>query len=905
MPDITRLRVRGPDGREQVLNGTLEHLPGIPELSPEILGRFADAQADPLNDYFFIKNEDGETLLFTTEASNFSLAGRKIEDFRFKLSTPIEKVYEIVDHSGEITISKISVEIGSTDRPLPHERLLKSRLEKNLKKELIGKTLTGEELKPILALAGPLSTSLSLSSSVRFKKETNGEYSLVITVVGAPLAIDLSGLPADLREGVRTFLKKCLTEEIIKHPFAQDWQLGRVGTTAEVALQAIPAHSGDIAGWRYPDRELPQSTTDLLPLAERFLTGRGRTPDKWIPPIPRNGRIPISGVVIGKLVLFLRKHLAEKPGSYKLIFDGTERRGIIRLKLEQEPFFNIYIRSRDLGWLQSTGGIDLTREVDELSRGTSKWSVKKWKEFVARVQEKYRAAGFELLEDDRRLLIDDGRGRFALNVALAVPLWPREGVQLVIDTSGEGLIDAEKAKQILFTNRPSLTRREVHAGLRALAESVSKADYLIESTYPDDIESGFIRAKETDSGIELTVKIAKRGELIIKNPGDMPKTSIDALREALRWEPGTPFRPKVFRRRLARALSRLDLKREGEIVYSYSEDGRINAEITIARPKFAAMVGAGVGTSGGFVAQGQISLPHVIRGTSRFSSGIGVGRDRQGVSISTTTVPFTDSGARLSISAGAAKGSYPNLGVEYKRVSGGATFIIPLGDEGIASPWHLRVPIRARFFDGADGGNEEQTIYTGTGLSLSYHQSGVIFTDDFLKFSVGQDFDIDARSGRSDTTTRARVVYTNPIFDGFLVLEGSLYAYHRQSLGETSPSRVFSDEIHPIDFARGNISSIPKPYSTNITGGLMLKKPLGAITPFAGLTIGYRDEIEDLETLDTKGDLQAALGVGVELAFLGNAVLFLGLPIMEDGRFKTPDISKPEIGFDLNWTWTW
>ena len=903
MPDITRLRVRGPDGREQVLKGTLEHLPGIPGISSEIAVRSLDAQADPLNDYFFIESKDGETLLFTTDASNFSLAGRKIEDFTFSLPTPIKKVHEIIDHSGEITISKLSVEIGSTDRPLPHERLLKSRLEKSLKKELVGKSLTGEELKPILALAGPLLTSLSLSFGARFKKETNGEYSLIITVVGAPLVIDLSGLPADLREEVRPFLQRCLTEEIIKHPFAQDWQLGRLGTTAEVALQAVPAHSGDIAGWRYPDRELPQSTTDLLPLAERFLTGRGRFPDEWIPPIPRNGRIPISGVVLGKLDLFLRKHLAEKPGRFKLTLDKTQRRGTVRLEIEQKPFFNIFISSRGLRWLQSTRGIDLSREAEELSRGTSKWSVKKWKEFLARVQEKYRAAGLELLEDHPQLLIDDGRGRFALNVALSVPLLSRESVQLVIDTSGEGLIDAEKAKEILFTNRPSLTRREVHAGVGALAVSVSKADYLIESAYPDDRESGFILAKETDSGIELTVRIAKRGELIIKNPGEMPEASIDALREALRWEPGTPFRPKAFRRCLARVLSRLDLKREGEVVYSYSEDGRINAEITITRPKGEAMFGAGLGTSGGFEVQGQVSLPHVIRGTSRFSSGIVVGSYGQGLNVSTTTVPFTDSGVRLSIGAGAARGSYPNSEVEYQRVSGGAAFIIPLGGEGIASPWHLRVPIRASFFNRADGGNEEQTIYTGTGLSLSYHQSEIIFTDDFLKFSVDQDYDVDARSGRSDTTTRARVVYTNPIFDGFLVLEGSLYAYHRQFIGETSSARVLSNEIPPIDFA---IGSVPTPYSTNITGGLMLKKPLGEIiTPFAGLTISYRCEIEDLETLDPVGRQRAALGVGVELPFLGNAAVYVGYPVMEDGRIMAPDISKPTVGFQLNWTYTW
>ncbi|MBI2067772.1 MAG: hypothetical protein HYT77_07150 [Deltaproteobacteria bacterium] len=914
MADATRILIQGPGGAGEVIQGEIQY---IPQEDPQKIKQTLEQEGSPFSDYFLFQGEKKGVYVVQADATHFSLLGKQLKDYKIQLPFQEElsetdpegapvlsreiTLKEVIDNEGMVQIENCEVKLDSKN-PLPHEQFLAGRLKdyflgviKEKKEEGFDQPEIAQAIQKIRFLTDSLAGQVSLNLE---KIHDSKKYRLKIAVRGAPLGIHFDGLPVNIVDEAGHFLGPRMAAHLKRHPLVVEFNRGAMNDSFQDDSLEDPVldHSLNHLSWHYPDRAPTQ--TEFTSIG-RGLTELTTDVDPFLAPrlLPYE-LMPIPQSLFQEFQLWLTTRLEREVGKYEINVQPEAKDGFWRFQVIEKPFSQIRIFAKDVEELQKIG-IDLNEEKKELDRGTGDWSQRQWNHFIERLQKKYRDAGFEFLHDHPESAVSYDQGKiYWLQVKQLLPLLPVENIHLVVaDSDLKGLPDKASLEKAFFQQKKKINRQELQEGAIRLGETFRKSDFLLASSYPDNKESGTVPVQLHNEEAHLSLRIARCGQFSLRAKDGLQKSSLEAFRKGIQWKRGEPFRPKEFEKKLIRILQRLDLQLDGEIEYFYEDGVHLNVTIPLKAPQAAAMVGAGIDiVSGTPLVQGSLSVPHRVPGTSRSSIQLVLGGATQGVSASATSLPITEGGTRVVGGISADRQSYSHSDASTLSIGPYATFLIPLGKEGIASPWQLHLPFRARHIleKGPDG--SESHTFLGTGAGLSYLDGSLLTKNDLLSLYLGQDIDVEKDGETADTTTKGKIGYRHPVNLWGMYWEWQANLFHRETLIGEKPSiyRMYQGMDRPIDFSAGMDRA---PYRTNAHLGGFIKKPLGPVTLVAGATWTGSNE------LTFSGDpagwhQRMGVGVGVELNFLGGATLTVGWPIMEDGKFHTPD-PVPRVGFTI------
>ncbi|MBF0105505.1 MAG: hypothetical protein HQM16_09290 [Deltaproteobacteria bacterium] len=924
MSENIKLSITAPNEEAVIIDGSIQYLPNTKEDVSKVLSE----TSDPFSDFFLLTDETGKgCYVFRSSAQSYSLAGKKLEDLKAKLPTGEVVIQKIVDNSGKIKISGISIvmhkPVAESAKPeakpdaakpetaaqteevlLPHEKYLKEHLEAFLNEKMKDQKMDEQGFNEILQMVLPLLNATTLRFEHMLKRETDGTCSLKLEIVGAPHALDISGLPVSIQQEAKAFMKQKIDGAFQQHPYINGNCL--IGNECRFDDSFVPlGHlSTQVLAWRYPS-SAPTKETALDSLLRLISSA---PPADLVPPILPGQMMPIPNDVIMEFQAWLAKRLQMEKGRYTIDLVPASKAGFWKLKVENKPY-NIKISQEVVDRLKEQG-VDFSEEAAILQKGVTQWTANDLNAFLDRVRKKYREKGFEYITNHPHIFKShDGGKSFWMQIdfqtclkqGIIQPMIRTETITVKSDDAGlEEFPSLESIKKAIFADQVAITQSEFLEGYQKAKDIVRAADYLVANVYPDQPQSGLPLVSE--GGHTLHIPVARLGDLKIE-AGAIPELSVEALREGMQWTKGDPFRPDAFYKKLMRVLNRLKLQPKG-IKYIYEDLTHLNVILKEDRPQASANVGAGVDVlSGQVMGQASVVLPHMIPGFSETSVEVGVGAHSQTVGVGFETLPLTDGGLRLqtNLQFDHQTSSYIE-GYEYIGGGVASTLLIPLGDEGVGSPLHLMVPVRLRYAHRVSDQEEiplKDNLITGTGIGLSYAEA---LGGGFLEASVRQDIDRDMLNGETDTTTRVSATYQRPLDFLGLGVEANADFYYRHLLeGKSlSPNRVVETGLPPLHFSQG-MEAIP--HNLNATASVLIKRPFDFITPFVGVSFRNIRALSPFDTSLGEHHQSLAAGFGVDIPMIGLR-LFAGWEFMEDGVFGVSD-AKPKIGISVGKRWAW
>lgn len=892
MANTDRIFIHGPNGLNQVLIGELE---AHPRAKPEEVYEKIANNLDPFLDYFIYEISGWGTHLFKVPASNFSLSGKSLEDFKMTPLLGQGKLYKIVDQAGVVKIREIDVRVqmpGDRKELLPHEIILKEKIEVYLGENLMGKEPKREDLAKIISEMSYFLDMLAMHFELGFVKDKEADsYQMVLTLVGAPLELDIGEFPKELQAELQEHLQKKMEKIVVDHPFVKGADLVGVDfeeTRYSFSKKPEASQHSSLLAWKYP-KNLPVTNNDAW---QMILAMHPEIPDpKLIPPALKGKIIPIPKSILREIEVWMEGRFKNREGIVDSRMEPAAKPGRWKLKFSERPYYEVRISKEEIQAVKAMADIDLSEEVDLLEKGTKGWSPQKMETFQSELRGKFRKAGFDLLVDHKEFFKSyDGKTMWMNLKDFSIPVLKKEAIQIEgEDFELPSIPQAQAIKDILLADQQDISPTEFDRRFQNVKKALVQADYLLATAYPDDLKSGFPMVKLEENRLRIKIAVARKGVLKINAP-DIPDSSLAALMEGLRWQENEPYRHREFEQKLMRCLNRLQLKLEGDVGFMYRGSTALDVLLTIKKPEGEYQVGGGVDTQIGTpILQGVVMAPHIIPGTSSVRTQLRVGPYQQSLGVSATTLPISKGGTRLQ--AGIEGSNTFQEDSDYQSASVTAALMIPLG-EGVSSPWHLLVPIRYRAIHRSSDSLSNRQDYGGSGIGISYADGGFIAARDFLQLSLTQDLDRNFFNGHIDTTSKASASYTYPLPAGGLQLEANVDVYHRQVLNNEylDPIRLVERGSSPLDFSQ---EAARLPYDTNLTTSFLVKKPLGLITPFVGLSLSHVHEMTDLYSGTGSYHQRGALGVGMEIPFLGG-MIYLGWPVMEDGAFYPP--SAPVFG---------
>lgn len=895
MSEKSRVFVSGPDGRQQGIQGDLDYLP---KAKPEEVSGVIQGSANPFFDYFIFEDEEG-VYLFKSEADQFNLEGTPVASLNVTIPPTKAKVHKITDHPGKEKISKVEIKIvrpEEWEEPLPHENFLKSNVEPFLNRELAGKTVSLGDIRKALEKIGPALARLSYEMEPRPVLQADGNYNLELILRSAPVAIDIGEIPVELQKEAKALLQKEMEELLEKHPFIRNAHLVDVDTEKKLPRKPVPNRFDSILAWRTP-KNAPHTQESVLWQIIGELTGE--IPELIVPLTPGEP-MPIPKQAVAHFVQWLAVKLAQRPGKYEINLEPGRRPGEYRLKFKQTPFYDVSIPPKLMEVLKAKTGIDVSEEAKLLEGGTKEWSAGRFKGLLNRIQKKYREAGFQLLTEHPQILAPYDKDTVWLQLNLFRPLIHREHLELTGEDLGlPEMPSKEEMATALFGGQKTASMEEFLEGFQKLKKMLAQKDFLYAGSYPDSPASGLPQvAIEGENKMQLRVVMARCGTLTIEAK-EIPEDSRAALEEALAWQEGAVMRPGEFEKKLMRTLHRLSLVLEGNIDYVYRDAAHLNIRLKIEKPK--GVIGGGVSSgsaAGGPALVGNVNAPHKIPGTSEADFLVEAGLNQQTLRVGAKSLPLSKGGMRVQSNLSLSRFSDDATGRGYDRVAGDVALLVPLGNEGLASPWHLIVPLRADYIH-KEGFADSGSFFAGTGAGLSYVNGGLLSSRDLLSAKVRQEVDRDLSGELWDTTTRAELMYTLPVapLESALELRGDFYHRRLLSGSQLPPVRLLNPEVPPLDFAQG-MGRLPQ--DTNATASLLLRRQLGPFSLAAGASVSDAHEITDFASAGGAYRQRAAVGLAVTIPLVGGQI-YVGWPVMEDGNWHTPD-PHPVVGMTIRKT---
>lgn len=858
MTEITRLSVTTPEGEQKSIKGEVEFIPAAPKQVHQKLLQ----EGDPYSDYFIFKGPQNGAFLFQAKAGDFSLAGKKLSDYKVQIPQNPATLDTIIDNDGNVEIGEIQVVARRTSEgpSLPHETFLQKKLMAHLQENLQGKKPTLEEMKKIMVPAGLLLDQLAAGSKMAFEKTGNKTFRLKILFEPAPLAIHLEGLPFDIRQDAKNELHKLLTAQYRQHPLIKNRE--RKGHEIK---EPKSSRDSRLLAWEYPEdasREPPSEATRLFGMLF------GDIPVDFAPPLEAGEPIPLSQSLLAQLSQWLQKRLKREKGLFQLKLSPKDQsKGLWELRAKKNP---LRIRiDPQVASLEEALNIDLETIREDTENRDSDWSIQEMEDLIEKLQTMFREKG---LEWDPPLYLLGKDGTIWLQLHRLVPLVKRESIELKSDdVFPSDFPPLEKLKEILFGEQDRLTRVELLERVKKMAETIRRSDFLLASAYPDDPNSGSIPVTSAGEKNFFYIAFAKMGVLAVKGE-DVQGSSLATIKNALRWEGNKPFRPKEFYKTLQRALAALNLKLDGDIQYVYTDDGRLDITITIEKPKSYYQIGVGPNpVTGSIMGQGGVTLSHKIPHTSNVSANVGLGKGAQNFSLGVATLPLTESGVHASAEVGVGQSEINHS--ESASAQAQTTLTVPLGKSGIASPLRLVLSGNTQYLQHGNAASGQ--FYAGGGGGLAYREGSVFLPKDFLNIYVGQEVNTAVGGNAIDTTTRANVTYQLPLNNNGLRAVSTLDIYHRQSIRGTLPSERAYGAPPNIDFARG--SNTTSRISSSVAG-FLVEQDMGVVELFAGITCS---NIAELDSREIPGDhnLRCGAGAGVQVPFLGGLRFYVGIPL--------------------------
>lgn len=894
MVENARILVRGPAGM-QVIAGELQPLPGI---SPKAVYKKALQSQDPFQDIFIFES-DGGAYLFTAPSDQFSLEGKEGKELTIELPLRNAVFAHLIDRKSEVSITDVQMEVALSpdweDSPF-HATYLAEKIVPYLKKVLGEKPVSYQTFQENFRKLVPLLSSLSLQTGTQFEKTADDRYRMKLKIVPAPLAVDISALPPEIRFKVKAVMNRKMEEYLAAHPMVAGLLRLNMAVDEEPKRDYKPvAHRGaDLLSWKFP-KYFP--TDDEALLRQIFSAVLDFPAPELLPPIVPGERIPIPQHLLQAMEGEIQKWANDQPGVLLAPMVAEARPGRYQIRLERHPQKELRLIPELVAELKSRMEIDLSEEAAQVQGGTANWSPRQFRDWMERVEKKYRERGFQFLSSHPQALLPLTRNLYVLNVTAVEPLMRREDFLIQgEDLKLPGMVSESAVRDVMIGDRKNISQEELFQNYQALRGQLRELDYLAAGSYPNISESGFplVRVIENGKKVAMEIRVARCGVLEVHG-GELPDASRTALIEALQWQEGAPFHPKEFSKRLSRALAQLQLGLEGGVGYAYQDVSRLNVVLKLKKPQGEWWAGAQAGDSGRVAALARVGAPHAVEGTSHLSAETQLGLTAQSIGVSAQSLPFTKGGTRVEGGVNAGREENPAAGVNYQNVGGRVMMMIPLGEEGVASPLHLLVPVRVGY-SRSEGRELEEHLMTGGGLGLRYLDGEVLGAGDLLELSVTQNVDRDAVDKNLDTTTIAHGSYQRPLNLGALQLEVNGDFYHRRLLqGERLPFfRLLPGQVPPLDFARGTVVT---PYDTNATLSAVVRQPLGPFSLFAGASASAGRELRRIDPLENETVSRAGVGVGIDVPIIGLR-FYLGWKTLENGSWHSPS-GSPQFGVGM------
>lgn len=902
MAENIKLSIKGPNDETRIIEGNFQIVPHNPEKVYQELSQ----KPDPFKDFFILKDRDTRvSYVFASQANHFSLAGRKISDFKINLPTGEAQIHQIIDNTvdkkGKIKISDVTVHFGK-EKLLYHEQDTKEEIEAFLKEKLKDKRTNERGIQNVFDLVQPFINATTILTDSLFRQGPDGAYHLHITVVGAPLAIEMGDLPKKIQNEAKKIVTEKMNEYFRQHPYINGACLvdTEVCTPESIRELTLRGHKADnILAWRYPGNTPTEPRSESWNKILRFIAQA--PPLGLASPLKPNRRMAIPNHIIKELKKWLRERIKVEQGRFDISLMPTKEPGLWKFKIKKRDY-HVKISQEQVEELKQETGVDLTDELKALQKGTQSWSGINKEQFLQKIEQKYRAKGLEFMTGLPEIFKShDGGETLWLQLGVYRPLIHKKDVSVTsVDSKLSGFPPLSDLRELLFLGKKDASHGEFFEGYQRIKEAITKADYLVANAYPYNPDSGFpiVNTSKDDNDLTLTLPVARYGDLKILTDQfiPIPQASLDALRESLEWQKGTPVRPQAFFDRLQKALIGLNLGLE-DMQFQYTSPTDLDFKLKVIRPQGQARVGVSVDMMTGEV-QGNLGaqVPHLVPGTSTIGGQLSAGKESQSFSFNVESLPFTDGGTRIRAGiqlSNFSSSKYP----DYKFKSAGlvSTLLIPLGDEGVASSLHLMIPLRSRYSYNKQGSNH---LFAGTGIGISYKE--FVF-DGLLKVEAGQDVDRDFLHQTTDTTTTINASYEKPLDVWDLILEANLNLFHRHVVEGKGmpPVRLIEDIPMPLDFSQEAERSLQ---DTNATASLLLKKKFEYVSPFVGMSCSNIREIDSVKNLSGSHKQRCAAGLGLEVPFMG-AKFYAGWEFFDGRRgFHAPD-PVPVLGIQFSWAW--
>jgi hypothetical protein len=843
-------------GEQRFVDGDFVVLKGI---SAEQIHKSISKKDDPYHDYFIFspKSDQSSVFVIKTDANAFK-ADETMHQFKLFASNEIGTLTEItdvkykhmVDNDWDYPVKVVEVEIeGAKDRELTEaekglvasfsERVkerIKHKVNKtneNLTEQLIKEAIAEIEVDMMEVSWGHNSTSLE--TGVIDWEDEKGKKAVRVkfTVATAPDSISFKGFPKGVRERAIAFLDAKMREVFEHHPLISSRRIADIDSKLDYELVREEGEDGVV--WRYPPN-MPGWDNSLTDSLREFteLKKRDRVPE----PKP-NTPMPIPLNVYREFIdEFLKnKTFADQPGIYELNpewFFSERKVGIAVVKSDRPQ---CYLTDETVRRVKEETGVDLSEEKAKLDEGTTDWSYKRTKEFLEGMSAKFKAVGQDLLLGDENFPLmkfdvskasASGAGRVEIQPHTKPLLRPD---QIVFEGDVEISDIGAKALREIIGDKP-LGQSELEEKLLKIEELYHKEGYRIVGEnlmFTDGRQIGMIYDDRGDR-VRVIIQVVRLGKIAVF--GDIPEKSRSALQAALSSKEGSPLRTGYLKS-LRRAMENHELvlaERAENPICVQRPDGAFDINLAVERKDSQLFMSVGGGSMfvGGNVGA---AVRHLIPGFSetRIDGSLGYYfmdgfEDREtyenlygGVGVQFKSVPVNDRGVYLvnGLSFFRSPYDYWSSPDEVDEVGDSETesasveVHIPLGSEGIASPFELWLGLNGdivhreglkvptdKEVDRVDG-------YVGEDVGLQAFFIDLMKEGDALINGVDVGFKENVVDGSSDVTFGGSIKYNVPLNKYFLV-KAILAAKKRLPFydGDLLPQRMFRG-IPYIDFGQG------------------------------------------------------------------------------------------------------
>lgn len=851
-----------------------------PGATPEVVTCVIETEANKFDDdgtpttYTLLMSDDIGTLYEIIDLENFKLAGK------------VDRRWE--HRAGEIKAEVIRPKgIGLTG----HEKKLTEAVKERLMGRLEGitgrrddKSINMSDIERGLSEVGAELDELlwgvdgygfTLIDDPEGKEKV---LSITVKVVSAASSISLENLPEGVRREATQWLDAEMRKTFYEHPLIAS--RGRGDLDGDFKFELRLADDKGIVSWRYPSN-MPQFRDNFVD----HLNGFAASKPVGVVPSPKPGEaMPIPAHVKSGFCAWLAKRLSEEEGFYseiKAVRAGTTSSTIVFRHAHYPQYF---IRPEKADEHRRKYGIDLGDEMKTLKEGTARWNARRVEEFRKGIEKKYKDAGLNLKLGEAR--ISETETEIILDTD--VPLIEPGQIIFEGDVDLPGIGGKEALSKILGTEPMSLA--ELTEKLLAVEDHYHNAGYLIGGENPGRKNGLQLKPRQkADGTISVKIKVVRMGQ--VKVAGEIPDGSKDALAGALLLAQGKPLPIDELDKRSQTAMTKLLLAAERENGYIIRRDGTMDIVIHAEKPndQFA----AGMGTNGEtFDVRGGMKFLHPgwlpgtseaafsvmagINGSPHFPSDDKWHRRFLNLEASAKTLPFNERGLYVSGNLGYYRSPYlyweksgdlEETGI-LNSLRGAVTLHIPLGSEGIASPFELQTTLRnttihrERYFqDGREDGG--WTVYTGEGIALRMIFNRILASRDFINILVSTGTDHNLSDGMGDSTVGVSATHSLPVGGNF-ILHTKASAKKRLPLygGDLPPERMLGPlDVEQLDFSRSFSQGYASTYYLH--GGLLLEyraNPHFSIIP--GVTVSN----------DPLGGARLGAGVAFCIADLGMCI---------------------------------